>query len=144
MPGEPKSKDFFCAVDVDTASYSQLLTRLSGQLEGAIVSSGREALRLAEARPPILWLINPRLSDMPGLDLVEMLRQFSPQATYCVVGDTYDSDDERAARRSAVHAYLCKPLQPAWVLSLLTRKAALAARASPGFTSSLTAATKPP
>lgn len=120
-----------CAVDSDSASYRSLLTELEGQLAGAVIGSGREALRLAAVQSPQLWLINVKLPDMAGVDLLAMLRQIAARGTYCLVGDEYRAEEELAAHRLGGHAYLCKPLAASWILRLACSPGQQASRASP-------------
>ena len=124
-------EEFLCAVDSDIASYRELLAALKGQFDGQVVASGREALRLASHRPPSLWLINTQLPDMRGSDLLDMLRQLASHGVYCLIGNHYDANEERAAHLLAAHAYLCKPLEPAWVLRIGQHFLGQPSRASP-------------
>ena len=125
-------EDVICAVDGDADAYRLLFACLDDNLTTVMATSGREALRLAAARSPTLWLINLKLPDMSGVDLIDMLRQLIACSTVCLVGDQYSADDERTAHRTGTHAYLCKPLEPSWVLQLLRRIPEQRSRASPG------------
>ena len=78
--------------------------------------SGNDALRFAKRQQSGLWVINTRLSDMSGFDLAAMLRSVRPNALVFIIGDEYCLDDEMQALTQGFAKYLCKPLEPSWLL----------------------------
>jgi DNA-binding response OmpR family regulator len=74
-----------------------------------------QALRCRGVQSEALWLINTRLPDMPGVDLLTLLRARDPGVTVFLVGDTYRLQDEQAARAAGATAYVCKPLHVSWL-----------------------------
>jgi CheY-like chemotaxis protein len=80
------------------------------------LSSGNDSLRFAKRCHAGLWVINTRLPDMSGFDLAEMLRAVRPSALVFMIADEYRLDDEVQALTLGLTKYLCKPLDPAWVL----------------------------
>ena len=76
------------------------------------LATGRAALRQGHDPAADLYLINVRLPDFSGCDLVEMLRPFPPGADVFLVADGYAAEDEIQALRLGVSGYLCKPLEP--------------------------------
>jgi DNA-binding response OmpR family regulator len=86
------------------------LTALAGEQGWHVhfLTSGRAAIQFAPRGHPALWVINVRLPDMLGFDLLEMLRAQAVAARVFVVADHYDAEDERQACRRGADLYLCK------------------------------------
>lgn len=78
--------------------------------------SGNDALRFARRHPSGLWVINTQLPDMSGFDLAEMLRAVRRSDLVFIIGDKYRLDDEVQALTLGLAKYLCKPLEPSWIL----------------------------
>ncbi len=78
--------------------------------------SGNDALRFARRYHSGLWVINSQLPDMTGFDLAEMLRSLRRSALVFLIGDEYHLDDEMQALTMGLAKYLCKPLEPSWIL----------------------------
>ena len=78
--------------------------------------SGNDALRFARRYHSGLWVINSQLPDMSGFDLAEMLRSVHRSAVVFLIGDEYRLDDEMQALTLGLAKYLCKPLEPSWIL----------------------------
>jgi CheY-like chemotaxis protein len=91
------------------------LTLLAGDFGWHVhlLTTGAAALQFARRNVVDLWLINCRLGDMSGFDLVEMLRDLSIRAPVFLVGDRYDADEERQACAGGVDLYLCKDAEQA-------------------------------
>lgn len=82
---------------------------------------GTEALRLAEAQPVTLAVVDVRLLDMAGAELAATLRARHPRMRIVVTSAEPRPDLELAARRAGVAGYLAKPAEPAAVEALLDR-----------------------
>ncbi len=80
------------------------------QFRICFLCSGREALRLFGHLAPDLWIVNVRLPDISGFDLVEMLQPRLEGAATFMVADRYRPQDEIRALSLGVTLYLCKPL----------------------------------
>jgi CheY-like chemotaxis protein len=78
--------------------------------------SGNDALRFARRFPSGLWVINAQLPDMSGFDFAAMLRSMRRNALVFIIGDEYRLDDELQALTLGLAKYLCKPLEPSWIL----------------------------
>ena len=101
------------AVDSESRDYEELarwVVAHGGQIH--ILTTGRAALRQGHQPAADLYLINVRLPDFSGYDLVEMLRPFPSDAAVFLVADEYAPEDEIRALRLGVRGYLCKPLEP--------------------------------
>jgi CheY-like chemotaxis protein len=78
--------------------------------------SGTDALHFARRCQSGLWVINAQLPDMSGFDLAEMLRSVRRSAVVFIIGDEYRLDDEMQALTLGLAKYLCKPLEPSFIL----------------------------
>jgi hypothetical protein len=65
-----------------------------------------------------LWIINRQLCDMSGFELAGKLRSQRPNATIFIIGDEYQMADELQTMTLGLAKYLCKPLEPTWVLPM--------------------------
>jgi len=83
-------------------------------------TTGDGALRLPRESPPVLWLINFRLPDMNGAELLALVRSRDPASACVLVGDIYSSADELSARQLGATIYGCKPPQAAWLQAVPT------------------------
>jgi DNA-binding response OmpR family regulator len=72
------------------------------------LTTGAAAIQFAPRGHPALWMINVRLPDMSGFDLVEMLREQEVAGRVFAVADEYHAADERQACRCGADLYLCK------------------------------------
>jgi CheY-like chemotaxis protein len=109
---------------------------LVGQLEwldaqATLFSTGEEALRANRVAQSSLWIINVRLPDMSGVNLLEHIRRRSRRSNIFLVGDAYSAADELAARAAGATAYFCKPPTAAWLEACQAHSYALGA--SPPF-----------
>lgn len=79
-----------------------------------LVSTGAAALaRLAEP-PPSLVLLDLGLPDVPGLEVLRLLRAASGWSAVriLVLTASHQMDDIVAAKRAGASGYICKPVQP--------------------------------
>jgi CheY-like chemotaxis protein len=103
-------------VDPQPQSYLSLVEACSG--EGVIfqfAASASGALRLRPSSPQSLWLVNMRLADCRGSDLLAALRERDPHSIVYLVSDQYLETDELEARQSGASMYLCKPASDSWL-----------------------------
>ncbi len=73
-----------------------------------LLTSGRAAIQFARPNSADLWMVNVRLPEMSGFDLLEILRDRVPGVPVFLVADEYHSDDERRACGCGAALYLCK------------------------------------
>lgn len=100
-------------VDPRQMDYDWLIRRVvASQGQVRFLATGRAALRQGHDPAADLYLVNVRLPDLSGCDLVEMLRPFPPGAAVFLVADGYAVEDEVRALTLGVNGYLCKPLEP--------------------------------
>jgi CheY-like chemotaxis protein len=125
MQNPPTSISLRLAI-VDSApqDYGHLLEAvgagnpLAGSLSLHFLASGRDALQFARRWRAGLWVVNSRLNDMSGFTLAETLRSTRPSALIFLIGDEYFPADESRTLSMGFAKYLCKPLDPCWVLPL--------------------------
>jgi DNA-binding response OmpR family regulator len=104
---------------VDSAPQDYVALLAAADAPGVSIhflSSGNDALRFARRCHSELWVINSQLPDMSGFDLAEMLRSVRRSTLVFLIGDEYRLDDEMQALTLGLAKYLCKPLEPSWVL----------------------------
>jgi len=87
-------------------------------IEFRFVSSGQAALRAATEMKPALWMINVKLPEMTGFDLLEMVRDKMGSACAVLVADHYLPQDEMRSAEVGAMLYVCKPLESSWLESL--------------------------
>ena len=80
-----------------------------------IAASATDALRLRPNSVQCVWLVNTRLPDCAGSELLTALRTRNPRCVVYLVGDSYDPEDELAARRCGAPMYLCKSATEPWL-----------------------------
>ena len=86
-----------------------------GPGEVRVFAGGRDVLRLGEHSPPDLWIVNVRLPDISGFDLVEMLQPRRAGSVLLMMADQYHAADEIRALSLGVDQYSCKPLEAAYL-----------------------------
>ena len=100
-------------VDPKKTDYDWLIRWVvARQGQVRFLTTGRAALRQGHDPAANLYLVNVRLPDFSGCDLVEMLRPFPSGTDVFLVADEYAAEDEIRALRLGVSGYLCKPLEP--------------------------------
>jgi DNA-binding response OmpR family regulator len=101
-------------VDSRSMDFDRLFKETrAAPLEIRFLATGREFLRQWSAGAPDVCIVNVRLSDLNGFDLIEMIQPFPKGAIVCMLSDSYVIDDEVHALSLGVHFYLCKPLEKA-------------------------------
>lgn len=107
-------------VDDDAGTRRTLsdIIRVQGHTPVA-VSTGQEAIDSAIISSPEIALVDLRLEDMSGLDVVRRLKEISP-ATQCVI-ITGHSSEEAAIRavNTGVNGYMEKPYDQKHLLGLV-------------------------
>ncbi len=105
-------------VDARPSDYAHIQHDAANEgVELQMFTGGRAALRQDPSRGPDLWVVNTRLPDMAGADLLSMLRWRYPRIPVVLVSDVYSVEDEISARCSGAEMYLSKPLQREWLMA---------------------------
>ena len=104
-------------VDSAPEDYADLLAATgSPGISLHFLFSGCDALNFARRWQMNLWIVNSRLCDMTGFDLAQKLRSQRPNASIFIIGDEYQLADELRTMTQGLTKYLCKPIEPSWVL----------------------------
>ncbi|MCH2115644.1 MAG: response regulator [Pirellulales bacterium] len=106
-------------VDPNLQDYKQFTeVAAKWKIRTSLLRSGEEALRVYRALFDGLWLINTRIPDMAGVDLLQLIRERDPYASVFLVDDDYEEEGEITSRAAGATAYVCKPPNPIWLTSL--------------------------
>jgi DNA-binding response OmpR family regulator len=105
---------------VDDESTLRHFLRLNLQDQGYLVSDaadGQTALNLIEQHTFDVALIDLRLTDMDGLEIMRRLRQVSPKTSVIILTAYASLDSSIEALRQGAHDYLIKPFETADLLT---------------------------
>ena len=118
-------------VDATPSDYTDLV-RLADESDLSVrfLRTGGEALQAAGKFQPGLWIVNVRLPDMSGFDVVETLRSEGREARFFFVADAYQAEEEIRSRLLNAAAYLCKPVQREWITAWISQTRKGASRAT--------------
>ena len=97
-------------VDDDAGTRRTLsdIIKIQGHVPVA-VATGQEALDSAQVSPPEIALVDLRLKDMSGLDVIAQLKEISPR-TQCVIITGFGSRESAIqAVNTGVNGYIEKP-----------------------------------
>ena len=87
----------------------------------ATAETGREAAEKLETHNYDAALLDLRLPDMSGADLLPRMREISPKMVKIIItGMPEDNSDE--VERSGADAFLSKPVEPEFLLNVLDIK----------------------
>jgi DNA-binding response OmpR family regulator len=71
-------------------------------------TTGHAAIRHGRPSSSDLWIVNARLPDMNGFDLLEIISAQVAKSSIFVMSDRYELEDERRACQCGAALYLCK------------------------------------
>ena len=110
-------------VDARPADYVEMAATLAVErMTFRFARSADDALRMVKGSPQAVWMINGSLPDMPGAELLTLLREREPQIASFFVGDWYRPEDEMQSRECGSSAYVCKPAVADWLAPWRTRE----------------------
>lgn len=119
MPDTTIKTTDMLVVDPRPEDYQHLAAAgAASQFHLDFATSADHALRRALNTAFDLWLINFRLPDMTGEELLATVRTRNPNAACILISDIYSTDDELSARQLGATLYACKPLQADWLRSI--------------------------
>jgi two-component system, OmpR family, response regulator len=119
--------------DADAAATYAAILGLSGH-RPRVARDGGEALRRAAEDSPDVVLLDIGLPDLDGYRVAERLRsELREKPPFIVAVSGFGADgDRRRAREAGIDLHLTKPADPEALLGLLSRFAAVVARAASG------------
>ncbi|MDP4029804.1 MAG: response regulator [Gallionella sp.] len=107
-----KQKNKILVVDDDANLRKTLADILSIKgYETAVAASGAEAIAAAEREKFSLALIDLRLPDMPGLEVMARIKAISPLTEVIILTGNASMDTAIEATRLGAYSYLLKPYQ---------------------------------
>jgi len=108
--------DDLVVVDASMDDYAALFSDEELQeLPYRHFATGEEALQRFDPSLATLWMVNMRLPDMTGIGFLHLVRYRARRCPVFLVGDEYLPEEELAARAAGASAYLCKPVNVAWL-----------------------------
>jgi DNA-binding response OmpR family regulator len=109
MTQSHRSELHIVVADRRPKSY-QNLTHLAGDYGWHVhfLTTGAAAIQFARPRCADLWMINVRLPDMSGFELLEILRERAVGVPVFIIADHPNADDENRACCGGASLYLCK------------------------------------
>jgi DNA-binding response OmpR family regulator len=108
--------DDLVVVDASIEDYESLLNDEEFQdLAHRHFATGEAALRGVDPSQATLWMVNMRLPDMDGVGFLGLVRNRARRCPVFLVSDAYSLAEEIAARAAGASAYLCKPVDSAWL-----------------------------
>lgn len=102
-------------VDAHPEHYDSFLRALGCATEHHSFADGHSALASLPRFLSADWLINMRLPDSSGAELLRLIRDRRPGTRVALVADVYSTTDELAARAAGATAFLCKPANVRWI-----------------------------
>jgi len=82
-------------------------------------SSGDEAVSLVEKSNPDVALVDLRLTDISGLDIIRRCKEKAPTCKYIILTSSVDKEDFRRAREQGVDGYVLKEAFPEEIISAI-------------------------
>lgn len=110
-------------IDDDRAilhSFSRILEKNGYSV--AIAETGKEAEEKLGKQGYVATLVDVKLPDMDGVDLLPFMQEVSPKMVKIVMTGTPSPDYARRAANNGADAFLSKPIEPGFLLSILKRK----------------------
>lgn len=80
-----------------------------------LARDGSQGIQLRQTTQGGLWFIHLRLPDMAGWDLHALVKQRYPRATFCLIDETYQVEDELRARQKGFAFFDTKPPKLSWL-----------------------------
>ena len=103
--------------DANASDYDAILSAAEATgLTVCFLPTGNDAMHFARRLQAGLWLVNTCLPDMSGFDLAQWLRQSRRRLRVFMIGDEYRLDDELQTLTLGLTKYVCKPVEPSWLL----------------------------
>ena len=107
----------------DDPAHERLVREIVRSEGGSVeaVGAAREALPILASRPPDAALVDLRLPDGSGIDLIRDLRRSGSDVPLVVVTASDAPEDAVQALKAGAHEYLVKPIVPALLCEAIRR-----------------------
>jgi DNA-binding NtrC family response regulator len=120
--GPVKIKEKLLVVDDDELILESLISIFDSEgYCSAFARTGKDALRLLEREPFNVILVDVKLPDMTGLELLGRIKDTTPRMRKIVLTGFPDTPSAIKAVNKRVDAYLIKPFDPESLLKLVAR-----------------------
>lgn len=90
-------------------------------IQVAAVADGKEGLRVAKETAPDIILLDLRMPQMDGLEILRLLRREGIKAPVVMVTTSQDEQDLVAALRTGAQGYLLKDIEPDELVAALNQ-----------------------
>ena len=106
----------------DEADIRESLEMFLGEKGYAVraAETGAQGLELWQRHHPQVVVLDVRLPDMSGLDVLRKIMAKDPKANVIIITAFHDMDSTIAAMRQGAYDFLNKPLDPAQLSDLLS------------------------
>ena len=118
-----KTKKTILVVDDDKSilrTFTSIFHKNGFEVE--VAETGKEALEKTAARTYELALVDVRLPDMDGTDLLPQMQKTMPDAVKIVITGFPSLENGVKALNGGADAYLVKPVKPEELLTLIEEK----------------------
>jgi DNA-binding response OmpR family regulator len=118
-----ENKKTILVVDDDKSilrTFTRILQKSGYEID--VAETGKEAIKKAETRHYDLMLVDVRLPDMYGTDLLSMMQKTKPEAVKIMITGFPSLENGVKALDEGADAYLVKPVKPEELLMLIEEK----------------------
>jgi DNA-binding response OmpR family regulator len=118
-----ETKKTILVVDDDKSilrTFTRILQKSGYEID--VAETGKEAIEKAETRHYDIALVDIRLPDMDGTDLLPMMQKTMPEAVKIMITGFPSLEDGVKALDEGADAYLVKPVKPEELLMLIEEK----------------------
>jgi DNA-binding NtrC family response regulator len=108
--------NFLIVDDDEVVRLSHLRSLLSTNCNAQVVKGGTEALRVMEQHPFDVVLLDLRMPDLDGMDVLKIIKERWPDSEVVVITGYPSIESAKEAVRLGAYGYLAKPVGPADVI----------------------------
>jgi DNA-binding NtrC family response regulator len=106
-------------IDDNTAMLSVVESALQGTYDAVFASDGRSGIRQFRARKPDVVLLDLRMPDLHGLEVLSLLKAANPSVPVVIITAVHDASTASEAIRLGAFSYLEKPFELRSLLSTI-------------------------
>lgn len=118
---DAKIKVLIADDEVETCELLQMYLEAKGY-EVTTANSGKDAIASVKDNPPAVLLLDKRIPDMDGLDILRAIRHFNKTLKVIMVtGADLDAETKAAITELGVSEYINKPVLPPELNKALVR-----------------------
>lgn len=106
-------------IDDNIAMLSVVESALQGTYDAVFASNGRSGIRQFRARKPDVVLLDLRMPDLHGLEVLSLLKAANPSVPVVIITAVHDASTASEAIRLGAFSYLEKPFELRSLLSTI-------------------------